>query len=65
MARIATDTEMNFRGVVGMGLDEDRFIPLTLEEQISMYREAIDLIVLYIHSVDTIEIDPMDKVKLN
>lgn len=65
LARIATDTEMNFRGVVGMGLDEDRFIPLTLEEQISMYREAIDLIVLYIHSVDTIEIDPMDKVKLN
>lgn len=65
LARIATDTEMNFRGVVGMGLDEDRFIPLTLEEQISMYREAIDLIVLYIHSMDTIKIDPVDKVKLN
>ena len=48
-----------------MGLDEDRFIPLTLEEQISMYREAIDLIVLYIHSMDTIKIDPVDKVKLN
>lgn len=65
LARVATDTEMNFRGVVGMGLDEDRFIPLTLEEQISMYREAIDLIVLYIHSMDTIKIDPVDKVKLN
>ena len=65
LARIATDTEMNFRGVVGMGLDEDRFIPLTLKEQISMYREAIDLIVLYIHSMDTIKINPVDKVKLN
>lgn len=65
LARIATDTEMNFRGVVGMGLDEDRFIPLTLEEQVSMYREVIDMIVLYIHSMDTIKIDPVDKVKLN
>lgn len=35
-----------------MGLDDDRFVPLTLEEQISMYREAIDMIVLYIHTMD-------------
>lgn len=52
IARIASDTQMNFRGLVGMGLDDDRFVPLTLEEQISMYREAIDMIVLYIHTMD-------------
>ena len=52
LARIASDTQMNFRGLVEMGLDDDRFVPLTLEEQISMYREAIDMIVLYIHTMD-------------
>lgn len=52
IARIASDTQMNFRGLVGMGLDDDKFIPLTLEEQIEMYREAIDMIVLYIHTMD-------------
>lgn len=52
IARIASDTQMNFRGLVGMGLDDDRFVPLTLEDQISMYREAIDMIVLYIHTMD-------------
>lgn len=52
IARIASDTQMKFRGLVGMGLDDDQFIPLTLEEQIEMYREAIDMVVLYIHQMD-------------
>lgn len=52
IARIASDTQLKFRGLVGMGLDDDKFIPLTLEEQIEMYREAIDMVVLYIHQMD-------------
>ena len=66
IARIASDTQMNFRGLVGMGLDDDQFIPLTLEEQISMYREAIDMVVLYIHTMDmNMWQESTDKNKLN
>lgn len=65
LARIATDTEMKFRGLVGMGLDEDRFLPLPHETQVAMFREAISLVVLYVHSMDVYRHEAIDTNKLS
>ena len=65
LARIATDTEMKFRGLVGMGLDEDRFLPLPHETQVDMFREAISLVVLYVHSMDVYRHEAIDTNKLS